>query len=96
MTTHDYIAGFVSLGIAGLSVFLSILAYGAYKKTRLSRLKFIVIAFSLFVVLLSLEALEEFFLLSDDTFDLLQSTIILFILISFFFGVMKKPANKIT
>lgn len=90
----DIIAGSVSIGIAALSVFLAILAFGAYRKTQFHQLKYVVLAFSLFTVFLLLEAVQEFLPLNDDSFDLLLSGIILLILVSFFFGVMKKRTKK--
>lgn len=91
----DQIAGAVNVAIAGLSVFLAILAFSAYRKTNFSQLKYVVIAFSLFTVFLLIEAIQEFLPLNDDSFDLLLSIIILFILISFSLGIVKIRNKKI-
>ena len=90
VTQDDLIAGSVTLAIAGLSIFLTIMAISAHKKTGVSQLKYIAIAFSLFTIYLATEALQEFLPLDDDSFDLFLSIIMMFILICFFFGIMRK------
>lgn len=94
VTIDDQIAGGVDIAIASLSITLTVLAISAYKKTKVPQLKYVALAFSLFTVFLGLEALQEFLPLNDDSFDLILSMIILFILISFFFGIMKKGKNS--
>ena len=91
----DQIAGAVNVAIAGLSIFLAILAFSAYRKTNFSQLKYVVIAFSLFTVFLLIEATQEFLPLNDDSFDLLLSIIILLILVSFSMGIIKTSNKKI-
>lgn len=91
----DQIAGSVNLAIAGLSIFLAIVAFSAYRRTSLPQLKYVVLAFSLFTVFLVVEALQEFLPLNDDSFDLLLSIIVLLILISFSMGIIKVRNKKI-
>lgn len=95
VSLDDQIAGSVDVAIAGLSIFLAVLALKAYKKTNLPQLKFVVVAFSLFTVFLGFEAIQEFLPLNDDSFDLVLAIILLLILISFFFGIMKKRKKKV-
>ncbi len=90
----DQIAGGVDLAIAGFSIFLAVLAFGAYRKTKFTQLKFVVLAFSLFTVYLMIEAFQEFLPFNDDSFDLILSIIILLILLSFFFGIIKVRNRK--
>jgi len=89
VSVDDQIAGGVGIAIAGLAIFLAVLAFGAYKKTKLPQLKFVVIAFSLFTVFLGLEATQELLPLNDDSFDLILSGIILMILVCFFLGIVR-------
>jgi len=95
VTQDDIIAGSVTLAIAGFSVLLTIMAISAYKKTGISQLKYIAIAFSLFTTYLGIEALQELLPFNDDSFDLLLSGIMLLILVSFFLGIMRKKKNHI-
>lgn len=95
VTQDDIIAGLVTVAIAGLSVLLTLMATSAYKKTRVPQLKFIAIAFSLFTLYLGIEALQELLPYDDDSFDLFLSLVMLGILISFFFGIMKKNKNQL-
>ncbi|MDH3312827.1 MAG: hypothetical protein OEM28_06730 [Nitrosopumilus sp.] len=95
VTQDDLIAGSVSIAIAGLSILLTLMAISAYKKTRVSQLKFIAIAFSLFTIYLGIEALQELLPFDDDSFDLFLSVIMLCILVSFFFGIMRKKKNHL-
>lgn len=95
VTQDDLIAGVVTAAIAGLSILLTLMAASAYKKTRVPQLKFIAIAFSLFTLYLGIEALQELLPIDDDSFDLLLSAIMLGILISFFFGIMRKKKNHL-
>ncbi|AJM91780.1 MULTISPECIES: hypothetical protein [Nitrosopumilus] len=94
VTQDDIIAGSVTIAIAGLSIFLTIMAVSAYRKTGVSQLKYIALAFSLFTIYLGTEALQELFTFDDDSFDLFLSIIMMFILISFFFGIMRKKKNQ--
>ena len=91
----DQIAGGVSLAIAGLAVFLAVMAFSAYRRTNLPQLKYVVVAFSLFTVFLAVEAIQEFLPLNDDSFDLLLAIIVLLILISFSMGIIKIRNKKI-
>ncbi len=95
VTKDDLFAGSVTIAIACFSILLTIMAISAYKKTRVSQLKFIAIAFSLFTLYLGVEALQELLPFDDDSFDLFLSLILLGILISFFFGIMKKKKNHL-
>lgn len=90
VSIDDQIAGGVDVAIAGLSVFLAFMAYKAYKRSKIPQLKYVTLAFSLFTVFLGVEAVQEFLPLNDDSFDLLLAIIVLTILISFFFGILKK------
>ena len=90
VSIDDQIAGGVNVAIAGLSIILAIMAFSAYRRSKLPQLKYVVLAFSLFTVFLAIEAAQEFLPLDDDSFDLILSIIVLLILISFFFGIMKK------
>ena len=95
VTQDDLIAGSVTIAIAGLSIFLTIMAISAYRKTGLSQLKYIAIAFSLFTIYLGTEATQELLPLDDDSFDLFLSIIMMLILVCFFFGIIKKRKNQI-
>jgi len=95
VTQDDLLAGLVSIAIAGLSILLTIMAISAYRKTRVPQLKFIAVAFLLFTIYLGIEALQELLPLDDDSFDLFLSLIMLGILISFFFGIMRKRKNHL-
>jgi len=95
VTQDDLIAGSVTVAIAGLSIVLTIMAVSAYKKTGVSQLKYIALAFSLFTIYLATEALQELLPFDDDSFDLFLSAIMLGILISFFFGIMRKKKNHL-
>ena len=95
VTPDDVIAGLVTAAIAGLSILLTLMATSAYKKTKVPQLKFIAIAFSLFTLYLGIEALQELLPFDDDSFDLFLSAIMLCILISFFFGIMRKKKNHL-
>ena len=95
VSVDDQVAGGVDIAIAGFSVFLAVLAFGAYRKTKFTQLKFVVLAFSLFTVYLITEAVQEFLPINDDSFDLLLSIIILLILLSFFFGIIKIRNRKL-
>lgn len=95
VTEDDLIAGLVNVAIAGLSIFLTIMAVSAYKKTGVSKLKYIALAFFLFTVYLATEAFQELLTFDDDSFDLFLSIIMMFILISFFFGIMRKTKENI-
>jgi len=95
VTQDDLVAGSVSIAIAGLSILLTLMAISAYKKTRVPQLKFIAIAFSLFAIYLGIEALQELLPFDDDSFDLFLSVIMLCILVSFFFGIMRKKKNHL-
>ena len=95
VTQDDLIAGFVTVAIAGLSIVLTIMAISAYRKTGMSQLKFIALAFSLFTVYLATEAMQELLTFNDDSFDLFLSVIMMGILISFFLGIMRKKKNHI-
>lgn len=95
VTEDDVIAGSVTVAIAGLSIFLTIMAISAYKRTRVHQLKYIALAFSLFTIYLVTEALQELLTFDDDSFDLFLSIIMMFILISFFFGIMRKKKNSL-
>ena len=95
VTQDDLIAGSVSIAIAGLSILLTLMAISAYKKTRVPQLKFVAIAFSLFTIYLGIEALQELLPFDDDSFDLFLSVIMLCILVSFFFGIMRKKKNHL-
>ena len=95
VTQDDIISGSVTVAIAGLSIFLTIMAITAYRKTGISQLKYIATAFSLFTIYLGIEAIQEFLPFNDDSFDLFLSIIMMGILISFFFGVMRKKKNHI-
>lgn len=94
VTQDDLIAGSVTIAIAGLSIFLTVMAVSAYRKTGVSQLKYIALAFSLFTIYLGTEAIQELLPLDDDSFDLFLSIIMMFILISFFFGIMRKKKNS--
>ncbi|KEQ56906.1 hypothetical protein SCCGRSA3_02053 [Marine Group I thaumarchaeote SCGC RSA3] len=94
VTQDDIIAGSVTVAIAGLSIFLTIMAVSAFRKTGVSQLKYIALAFSLFTIYLATEAIQELLPLDDDSFDLFLSVIMMFILISFFFGIMRKKKNN--
>ena len=94
VTQDDVIAGSVTIAIAGLSIFLTIMAVSAFRKTGVSQLKYIALAFSLFTIYLGTEAIQELLPLDDDSFDLFLSVIMMFILISFFFGIMRKKKNN--
>lgn len=95
VTQDDIVAGLVTVAIAGLSILLTLMATSAYKKTRVPQLKFIAIAFSLFTLYLGIEAMQELLPFDDDSFDLFLSAIMLGILVSFFFGIMKKQKNHL-
>jgi len=95
VTQDDLVAGSVTIAIAGLSILLTMMAISAYKKTGVPQLKFIAVAFSLFSIYLGTEALQELLPLDDDSFDLFLSVIMLGILVSFFFGIMKKNKNHL-
>ncbi|NNL58206.1 MAG: hypothetical protein HKP31_01875 [Nitrosopumilus sp.] len=95
VTQDDLIAGSVTVAIAGLSILLTIMAISAYKKTGVSQLKYIALAFSLFTIYLATEAFQELLTFDDDSFDLFLSVIMLFILLSFFFGIMRKKKNSV-
>ncbi len=95
VTQDDIISGSVAIAIAGFSIVLTIMAITAYRKTGISQLKYIAMAFSLFTIYLGIEALQELLPLNDDSFDLFLSAIMLGILISFFLGVMRKKKNHI-
>jgi len=95
VTPDDIVSGSVTLAIAGLSILLTIITISAYRKTGVSQLKYVVIAFSLFTIYLGTEALQELLPLNDDSFDLFLSGIMLLILVSFFLGVMRKKKNHI-
>ena len=95
VTQDDLIAGSVTVAIAGLSILLTLMAASAYKKTKVPQLKFITIAFSLFTLYLGIEALQELLPFDDDSFDLFLSIIMLCILVSFFFGIMRKKKNPL-
>jgi hypothetical protein len=95
VSVDDQIAGAVDIGIGCLSIFLAIMAYNAYRKTNFPQLKYVVIAFSLFTAFLAVEAFQEFLPFNDDSFDLLLSIIILLILISFSFGILKIRNKKL-
>lgn len=95
VTQDDIIAGLVTAAIAGLSILLTLMATSAYRKTRVTKLKFIAIAFSLFTLYLGIEAMQELLPFDDDSFDLFLSVIMLGILVSFFFGIMKKQKNHL-
>ncbi|MGY5152510.1 MAG: hypothetical protein ACW9XA_09625 [Candidatus Nitrosopumilus sp. bin_6a] len=95
VTQDDLIAGSVTVAIAGLSIVLTIMAISAYRKTGMSQLKFIALAFSLFTVYLATEAMQELLTFNDDSFDLFLSVIMMGILISFFLGIMRKKKNHI-
>ncbi|ABX13223.1 hypothetical protein [Nitrosopumilus maritimus] len=95
VTQDDVIAGSVTVAIAGLSIFLTVMAVSAYRKTGVSQLKYVALAFSLFTIYLITEALQELFPIDDDSFDLFLSIIMMAILISFFFGIMRKKKNNI-
>ncbi|AJW70250.1 hypothetical protein [Nitrosopumilus adriaticus] len=95
VTQDDIIAGSVTVAIAGLSIFLTIMAVSAYRKTGVSQLKYIALAFSLFTIYLTTEAIQELFTFDDDSFDLFLSVIMLGILICFFFGIMRKKKNHV-
>ncbi|MCA9827843.1 MAG: hypothetical protein KC444_05560 [Nitrosopumilus sp.] len=95
VTQDDLIAGSVTIAIAGLSIVLTIMAVSAYKRTGVSQLKYIALAFSLFTIYLATEALQELLPFDDDSFDLFLSLIMLGILISFFFGIMRKKKNHL-
>lgn len=90
VTRDDLVAGLVTIAIASLAIVLTILAVSSYKKTKMPQLKYVALAFSLFSLYLGIEALQELLPLNDDSFDLLLSVIMLSILISFFFGIMRK------
>ncbi|KFM18972.1 hypothetical protein AAA799P11_00824 [Marine Group I thaumarchaeote SCGC AAA799-P11] len=94
VTQDDIISGSVTVAIAGLSIFLTIMAVSAFRKTGVSQLKYIALAFSLFTIYLATEAIQELLPLDDDSFDLFLSVIMMFILISFFFGIMRKKKNN--
>jgi len=95
VTQDDIIAGSVTIAIACFSILLTIIAISAYKKTGVSQLKYIAIAFSLFTIYLATEALQELLPFNDDSFDLFLSGIMLLILVSFFLGIMRKKKNCI-
>ena len=95
VTQDDVIAGSVDIAIAGLALFLTITAVTAYKKTGISQLKFVALAFSLFTTYMVTEAMQELLPFDDDSFDLFLSVIMLFILISFFMGIMRKKKNHL-
>jgi len=95
VTQDDLLAGSVTIAIACFSILLTIMAISAYKKTRMPQLKFIATAFSLFTIYLGTEALQELLPFDDDSFDLFLSIIMLGILISFFFGIMRKKKNHL-
>ena len=93
VTQDDIIAGSVDVAIAGLSIVLTIMAISTYRKTGMSQLKFIALAFSLFSVYLITEGMQELLTFNDDSFDLFLSVIMMCILISFFLGIMRKKKN---
>lgn len=95
VTQDDVIAGSVTIAIAGLSIFLTLMAVSALRKTGVAQLKYIALAFSLFTIYLVTEALQELLPFDDDSFDLFLSVIMMFILISFFFGIMRKKKNNV-
>ena len=95
VTQDDIISGLVTLAIAGLSIFLTIMAITAYKRTGVSQLKYVAVAFLLFTIYLGTEALQELLPINDDAFDLFLSVIMLLILVSFFMGIMRKKKNQI-
>jgi len=95
VTQDDIIAGSVTIAIACFSILLTMMAISSYKKTRMPQLKFIATAFSLFTIYLGIEALQELLPFDDDSFDLILSIIMLCILISFFFGIMRKKKNHL-
>lgn len=95
VTQDDIIAGSVTMAIAGLSILLTIMAISAYRKTGVPQLKYIALAFSLFTVYLVTEAMQELLTFNDDSFDLFLSIIMMFILVSFFLGIMRKKKNHI-
>ncbi|MGY5147174.1 MAG: hypothetical protein ACW9W4_04175 [Candidatus Nitrosopumilus sp. bin_7KS] len=95
VTQDDLIAGLVTIAIAGLSILLTLMATSAYRKTKVPQLKFVAIAFSLFTLYLGIEALQELLPFDDDSFDLFLSVIMLCILVSFFFGIMRKKKNHL-
>lgn len=90
VSIDDQIAGSVDVAIASLAIFLAFTAYKAYRRSKIPQVKYVVLAFSLFTVFLGVEAVQEFLPLNDDSFDLMISLIILMILVSFFFGILKK------
>ncbi|MHA7734032.1 hypothetical protein [Nitrosopumilus sp. S6] len=95
VTEDDVIAGSVTVAIAGLSIFLTIMAVSAYRKTRVSQLKYIALAFSLFTIYLATEALQELLTFDDDSFDLFLSIIMMLILLCFFFGIIRKKKDSV-
>lgn len=94
VTLEDQIAGSIDLAVAGLATFLAIVAYRAYKRTRFSQLRYVIFAFSLFTVFLSIKAAQEFLPFGEDSIDLVTSILILLIILSFFFGVLRKKNNS--
>ena len=94
VTQDDIIAGSVTVAIAGLSIFLTIMAVSAWRKTGVTQLRYIAVAFSLFTIYLGIEALQELLTFDDDSFDLLLSVIMMGILICFFFGIMRKKKEQ--
>ncbi len=95
VTQDDLFAGSVTVAIACFSIILTIMAISAYRKTRMPQLKFIATAFSLFTIYLGIEAVQELLPFDDDSFDLFLSIIMLGILVSFFFGIIKKKKNPL-
>lgn len=95
VTQDDLFAGSVTVAIACFSIILTIMAISAYRKTRMPQLKFIATAFSLFTIYLGIEAVQELLPFDDDSFDLFLSIIMLGILVSFFFGIIKKKKNHL-
>jgi hypothetical protein len=88
----DNIEGIIQAVIGIFSLLLLALSILAYRRTRLKKIIFAAIAFSLFAVQLILGSLEESFGLLDETpiIDILTSSMTLAILVLFFLTIVRK------
>lgn len=89
---YDSIEGVIQAVIGIFSLLLLALSILAYRRTRLKKIIFAAIAFSLFAVQLILSSLEESFGLLDETpiIDILTSSMTLAILVLFFLTIVRK------
>jgi heme A synthase len=89
---YDSIESIIEAVIGIFSLLLLALSILAYKRSRLKKIIFAAIAFSLFAVQLLLGSLEESFSLLEETpiIDILTSSMTLAILVLFFLAIVRK------